>query len=192
MVDGLSIRFVSRGWTAAAACSASRTRRLNLGSRTRSRPYCLCPASTGFQPFGFAGGLYDRDAGLVRFWLRDYDPETGRWTAKDSLGFAGGDTNLYGYVLGDPVNWIDPKGHIVFVPALVVIGTAVGAVRNIINYALNTDSPTLAGARDAARTGAVADAVETTLGVIAVVAAPRVGLSTVAGAAVSGATSNLV
>jgi hypothetical protein len=24
--------------------------------------------------------------------------------------FAGGDTNLYGYVLGDPVNWIDPLG----------------------------------------------------------------------------------
>ncbi len=26
------------------------------------------------------------------------------------FGFAGGDTNLYGYVLGDPVNWIDPEG----------------------------------------------------------------------------------
>ncbi len=24
--------------------------------------------SPGFQPFGFAGGLYDADAGLVRFW----------------------------------------------------------------------------------------------------------------------------
>ncbi len=32
----------------------------------------------GFQPFGFAGGLYDRDTGLVRFGARDYDPETGR------------------------------------------------------------------------------------------------------------------
>jgi len=37
----------------------------------------------GFQPFGFAGGLHDRDTGLVRFGARDYDPETGRWTAKD-------------------------------------------------------------------------------------------------------------
>jgi len=26
------------------------------------------------------------------------------------LGFAGGDTNLYGYVLGDPVNFVDPYG----------------------------------------------------------------------------------
>jgi len=64
----------------------------------------------GFQPFGFAGGLYDRDTGLVRFGARDYDPETGRWTAKDPIRFAGGDSNLYGYVLGDPVNLFDPMG----------------------------------------------------------------------------------
>ena len=61
-------------------------------------------------PFGFAGGLQDSDTGLVRFGYRDYDPETGRWTARDPIGFAGGDTNLYGYVLGDPVNFYDPDG----------------------------------------------------------------------------------
>jgi len=38
----------------------------------------LFKTSTGFQPFGFAGGLYDRDTNLVRFGARDYDPETGR------------------------------------------------------------------------------------------------------------------
>ncbi len=36
-------------------------------------------------PFGFAGGLHDSDTGLVRFGYRDYDPETGRWTAKDRI-----------------------------------------------------------------------------------------------------------
>jgi RHS repeat-associated protein len=46
--------------------------------------------NAGFQPFGFAGGLYDADTGLVRFGARDYDPETGRWTAKDPIAFAGG------------------------------------------------------------------------------------------------------
>ncbi|MGI0016041.1 MAG: RHS repeat-associated core domain-containing protein, partial [Nitrososphaera sp.] len=66
----------------------------------------------GFQPFGFAGGLYDRDTKLVRFGARDYDPETGRWTAKDPIRFEGGDANLYGYVLNDPVNLVDPKGTI--------------------------------------------------------------------------------
>lgn len=64
----------------------------------------------GFQPFGFAGGLYDRDTGLVRFGARDYDPATGRWTAKDPIMFSGGDTNLYAYVGGNPVDRADPSG----------------------------------------------------------------------------------
>ncbi len=61
-------------------------------------------------PFGFAGGLQDRDTDLVRFGYRDYDPDTGRWTAKDPIGFEGGDTDLYGYVLNDPINLMDPWG----------------------------------------------------------------------------------
>jgi RHS repeat-associated protein len=64
----------------------------------------------GFQPFGFAGGLYDKDTGLVRFGARDYDAEVGRWTAKDPIGFRGKDANLYGYVWNDPANWLDPLG----------------------------------------------------------------------------------
>ena len=64
----------------------------------------------GFQPFGFAGGLYDLDTGLVRFGARDYDPTTGRWTAKDPILFNGGDTNVYAYVGGDPVASADPTG----------------------------------------------------------------------------------
>jgi RHS repeat-associated protein len=61
-------------------------------------------------PFGFAGGLHDQDTGLVRFGYRDYDPDTGRWTAKDPILFAGGDTDLYGYCLNNPINLIDPDG----------------------------------------------------------------------------------
>lgn len=68
-------------------------------------------SNPGFQPFGFAGGIYDRDTGLVRFGARDYDPTTGRWTAKDPILFEGGDFNLYGYALQDPVNFIDPDGR---------------------------------------------------------------------------------
>src|SRR5574337_579177 len=70
----------------------------------------LTDTHPGFQPFGFAGGLYDPDTGLVRFGARDYDAETGRWTTKDPIRFAGGEANLYGYVLNDPVNRIDPFG----------------------------------------------------------------------------------
>lgn len=63
----------------------------------------------GFQPFGFAGGLYDKDTGLVRFGARDYDAETGRWTCKDPIKFNGG-TNFYSYVKNDPINWTDIFG----------------------------------------------------------------------------------
>jgi RHS repeat-associated protein len=70
----------------------------------------ILDTNPGFQPFGFTGGLYDSQTGLIRFGARDYDPETGRWTSKDSAGFSGGDTNLYGYVVNDPVNNFDPNG----------------------------------------------------------------------------------
>jgi len=63
-----------------------------------------------FQPFGFAGGLYDHDTKLVRFGARDYDAETGRWTSKDPILFQGGLSNLYEYVVNDPVNNADWNG----------------------------------------------------------------------------------
>jgi RHS repeat-associated protein len=63
-----------------------------------------------FQPFAFAGGLYDPDTQLVHFGAREYDAETGRWTTKDPSLFEGLDTNLYQYVLGDPINSVDPAG----------------------------------------------------------------------------------
>jgi RHS repeat-associated protein len=54
--------------------------------------------------------LYDKDTRLVRFGVRDYDPITGKWTAKDPILFKGGDTNLFGYVGNNAVNKKDPKG----------------------------------------------------------------------------------
>jgi RHS repeat-associated protein len=66
--------------------------------------------SPGFQPFGFAGGVYDRDTELIRFGARDYDPEAGRWVSKDPVGFASGAVNLFGYAFNDPVNLVDPSG----------------------------------------------------------------------------------
>jgi len=61
-------------------------------------------------PIGFAGGLSDPDTGFVRFGWRDYDPNTGRWTAPDPIGDAGGDPDWFGYCYDDPVNIIDPLG----------------------------------------------------------------------------------
>ncbi len=56
-------------------------------------------------PFGFAGGLHDRDTGLVRFGYRDYDPQVGRWSAKDPIRFNGRDTSLYGYHWVSRLKW---------------------------------------------------------------------------------------
>jgi RHS repeat-associated protein len=83
----------------------------------------------GFQPFGFAGGLYDPATGLVRFDTRDYDATTGRWTAKDPIGFAGLDTNLYRYAGNDPVNRTDPNG-------LTVAEIATGILAGLVDVAM--------------------------------------------------------
>jgi len=85
----------------------------------------------GFQPFGFAGGLYDPDRGLTRFGARDYDAETGRWTAKDPILFGGGDSNLWGYNANDPVNWTDPTG----------LATLCDAMRDVWWHAVWTTEP---------------------------------------------------
>ncbi|MGD8255387.1 MAG: RHS repeat-associated core domain-containing protein, partial [Syntrophobacterales bacterium] len=45
---------------------------------------------TSFQIIsGFAGGVYDRDTGLNVFGYRHYDPNGGRWTAKNPVRFYG-------------------------------------------------------------------------------------------------------
>lgn len=61
-------------------------------------------------PLGFACGFIDQYSGFVRFGHRDYDPKTGRFTAKDPLGDTGGDHDLYDYCVDDPVSRTDPMG----------------------------------------------------------------------------------
>jgi RHS repeat-associated protein len=79
--------------------------------------------SPGLTPFGFAGGIYDHDTGLVRFGARDYDPMVGRWLSKDPIRFRGRQANLFVYVGNDAVNHADPAG--LFVSAPVAVGIAI-------------------------------------------------------------------
>jgi RHS repeat-associated protein len=83
-------------------------------------------------PFGFAGGLHDKDTNLIRFGYRDYDPDIGRWTAKDPIFFEGGNIDLYGYCLNDPINAFDLIG-------LQIYGAANAGFAGI-NYSTNTQN----------------------------------------------------
>ena len=70
----------------------------------------LSNSNPGFQPFAYAGGLYDPQTKLVRFGARDYDANVGRWTCKDPIGFGGEDVNIYAYCNDEPINSRDASG----------------------------------------------------------------------------------
>lgn len=55
------------------------------------------------------GQLEDPETGLHHNYFRDYDPQIGRYVQKDPIGLDGG-INLYAYVGGNPLRFIDPFG----------------------------------------------------------------------------------
>jgi RHS repeat-associated protein len=59
--------------------------------------------------FGYTGQRYFGGFGLYHYKNRMYDPRAGRFMQPDPIGYDGG-MNLYPYVGGDPVNFIDPLG----------------------------------------------------------------------------------
>ena len=69
-------------------------------------------------PFRFTGREYEAED-LYYYRARYYDPELGRFLSEDPLGFGGGDTNLYRYTGGNPVNLTDPSGELI--PAILLI-----------------------------------------------------------------------
>jgi RHS repeat-associated protein len=66
-------------------------------------------SNPGFQPFGFAGGIWDAEAQLTHFGFRDYDAATGTFTSRDPIRLRGG-LNLYSFGGMRPVSRIDPSG----------------------------------------------------------------------------------
>ncbi|SDK59052.1 RHS repeat-associated core domain-containing protein [Maridesulfovibrio ferrireducens] len=74
---------------------------------------------------GFSAGLADKDTGLVHFGYREYDPAIGRFITPDPIGFAGGDVDVYGYCLDDPINFVDRTGLMGYVPRIAQCGSAI-------------------------------------------------------------------
>jgi RHS repeat-associated protein len=97
-------------------------------------------AATELDSIGYAGGLFDADTGLTHFGAREYSADTGRWVSKDPIGFSGGDTNLYGYVLNDPLNYIDPEGTDSFLVVSGGSGGLPGHTYLVVNDPLNSDN----------------------------------------------------
>jgi|GEM_PF-731154 len=128
---------------------------INVNDQT-DRPYrasydefgVVTGSGLSFIPFGFAGGLYDEDTGLLRFGARDYDPSIGRWLSKDPSLFRGG-FNLYAYSNNDPVNYIDTDGKhpvVIVVAAFVAVFLADNQREAIRTAAFQVAAPFLGAA----------------------------------------------
>ena len=71
------------------------------------------PSQTQAPPFADAPSIVvtqdDIQLALVRFGLRDYDPQSGRFFTRDQAFWAGG-ANLYEYGRNDPIAFVDVTG----------------------------------------------------------------------------------
>ena len=78
--------------------------------------------------FSYTGRELDPETGLYNYRTRYLDPRTHQFISPDTIGFAGGDTNLYRYVANSPLNYIDPFGLFKFnFPRPAPTGTGTGA-----------------------------------------------------------------
>jgi RHS repeat-associated protein len=57
-------------------------------------------------------GREDDGTGLYFYRARYYSPDLKRFVAEDPIGFGGGQSNLYGYVGGNPISFTDPSGKV--------------------------------------------------------------------------------
>jgi RHS repeat-associated protein len=108
-----------------------RSQRLQQLSRSHSRT--LTQLNKSFVPtFAFAGEDYDDVVSLIFLRARYYSPGLKRFISEDD--FSGISTvpislNRYIYCHNSPVSYVDPTGHIVWIPiVLLLIGGGISAV----------------------------------------------------------------
>ena len=76
------------------------------------------------QPFGYTGEVWDLETGLLNLRARLYDPAIGRFLQRDSFAGSPGapqSLNRCSYALNNPVNMVDPSGHVAW---FLVLGVA--------------------------------------------------------------------
>ncbi|MDD4976742.1 MAG: hypothetical protein PHY93_20470 [Bacteriovorax sp.] len=93
------------------------------------------------------------------FIIIERDPQTGRFTSKDPIGFNGGDINLYRYVKNQPTILTDPSGKAPGAVGSVWTGLSGGGNGNIIGSLVGGSIGSIAGPVGGIVGGAVGGAI---------------------------------
>jgi len=83
----------------------------------------ILPPESIENPYAYTSREFDSQTNLYYYRSRYYSPSIGRFFQQDPIGFVGGNTNLYSYVLNNPINANDPSG--------LFIHFAIGAAFNV-------------------------------------------------------------
>jgi len=88
-------------------------------------------------------GRENDGTGLYYYRARYYSPTLNKFISKDPIGFAGGDINLYAYVLNNPLGFIDPFGlyvAVTYYPSFAThVGVGVNTTSTVGFYPTNVD-----------------------------------------------------
>ena len=155
-----------------------------------------------YEPFGYATqtglattnsykytGREDDGSGLDYYRARYYHPRLQRFIEEDPIGFGGGDVNLYAYVNGNPLTFIDPLGLRVLNPDNYPISPTVIAALWELNRLIGCDKDIMitGGDRNPDSTLGAGSTSSHTLGIAADIKVPgQLHLQTANQAAASG------
>jgi len=140
--------------------------------------------------FVYGGMFYNADSGLYLTRYRAYDPTAGRWLSRDPVGEPSDPAaNLYAYVAGNPISFVDPDGDnpiLIGVGIGIVAGGGADLVSQLINNGGRFDciewasvgSSAAIGAAAGGGAGFIAGIFERTFAYLAARAAAQSGLIT--------------